>query len=166
MTTTEQCKVCAHPDRAEIEAAIVGGLSNVQAGKRWGVSKDSIRRHKDGHLSPALRAVAAGRETAGAVKALDRLEALYAQASSVLEAANSEGKASLSLAAIKELRGIVELLARLTGELDERPTVQVLNVAASPEWDALRGVVLGALRPYPEAGRAVALALTEAMPGE
>lgn len=166
MTTTGQCKVCAHPERAEIEAAIAGGMSNGAAGTRWGMSKDSVRRHKDAHLSPALRAVVAGRDSAGAVKAVDRIEALYAQASAVLEAANAEGKAALSLAAIKELRGIVELLARLTGELDERPTVQVLNVAASPEWDALRAVVLGALRPYPEAGRAVALALTEAMPGE
>lgn len=164
--TVEQCKVCAHAERPEIEAAIAGGMSNAEAGKRWGMSKDSVRRHKDAHLSPALRAVVAGRESAGAVKALDRLEALYAQASSVLDAANAEGKASLSLAAIRELRGLVELLARLTGELDERPTVQVLNVTASPEWDALRGVVLGALRAYPEAGRAVALALTEAMPGE
>lgn len=161
-----ECKVCSHPDRAAIEAAITGGLSNTQAGIRWGMSKDSVRRHKDAHLSPALRAVAAGRESAGAVKALDRLEALYAKASRVLDAAEAEGKASLSLAAIRELRGIVELLARVTGELDERPTVQVLNVAATPEWDALRGLVLAALRPYPDAGRAVALALTEAMPGE
>lgn len=161
-----KCKVCSHPDRADIEAAIAGGMSNAEAGRRWGMSREAVRRHKDAHLSPALRAVVAGRESAGAVKALDRLEALYAKASSVLDAAEAEGKASLSLAAIRELRGIVELLARVTGELDERPTVQVLNVAASPEWDALRGVVLGALRPFPDAGRAVALALTEAMPGE
>jgi len=153
------CKVCMHPDRPDIDAALVTGITNVDAAKRWGMSRDSIRRHRDAHLSPALQAVAAHRETAGAKTALERMEALYEKASAVLDAASEEGKASLSLAAIRELRGIVELLAKLTGELDDRPQVQVLNVTASPEWDALRGVVLSALRPYPEAGRAVALAL-------
>lgn len=163
---TARCTVCNHEQRADIDAALAGGTSDAEIGRRFGPSKDAVRRHRLAHLSAALKAVQQDRETAGAARAVDRIEDLYGKASRVLDAAEAEGKASLSLAAIKELRGLVELLAKLTGELDERPTVQVLNVAASPEWDALRGVVLGALRAYPEAGRAVALALTEAMPGE
>ena len=153
------CRVCDHTERPDVDAAIVSGLSDPKVAKQFGISKDSVRRHRISHLSPALQALAVEREKEGARTALDRMEALYEKASAVLEAANADGKPSLSLAAIRELRGIVELLAKLNGELDDRPTVQVLNVTASPEWDALRGVVLTALRPYPEAGRAVALAL-------
>ncbi|WP_104177652.1 hypothetical protein [Cryobacterium sp. Y50] len=160
-----RCKVCQHHDRAEIDRQLVSGLTNTGAVDKWGFSKDSVRRHRQSHLSPALRAAVSRRETAGAVKALDRVEALHGKAMGVLEAAEADGKASLSLAAIRELRGIVELLAKLTGELDERPTVQVLNVTASPEWVQVRGALMQALAPYPDAAQAVAGALAEGVPG-
>lgn len=156
-----RCKVCAHPERPQIDAAIASGMNNSVAAEKWGLSKDGVRRHRASHLSLALMAVTAQRETGGAVKAIDRAEALYSKAEGLLEAAQSEGKASLSLAAIRELRGIVELLAKLTGELDERPTVQVLNVTTSPEWAQVRTVLLVALSAYPEAHVTVAAALQE-----
>jgi hypothetical protein len=93
------------------------------------------------------------------VRAVDRAEHLYAKAEAILSAAQADGNAGLSLSALRELRGIVELLAKLSGELDERPTVQVLNVSTSPEWGELRGLILGALRPFPEAAQAVAGAI-------
>lgn len=55
----------------------------------------------------------------------------------------------------------MELLAKLTGELDERPQVNVLNVSASPEWLGIQSSMLEALAPYPEARTAVAGALTD-----
>lgn len=154
-----RCGGCAHPEREALDAALVSGQTDTAVAERFGLTRDAVGRHRRGHLSPALKAVAAERETAGARTALDRLEALHDRAERVLAAAEAEGKAALSLQAIRELRSTVELIAKLTGELDDRPQVQVLNVTASPEWDALRGVVLTALRPFPDAGRAVALAL-------
>lgn len=158
-TADPRCTICHHDQHQEIDAALASGNSMASVSRRFEVSPDAVRRHRIKHLSAALKTVAAERETAGARTALDRLEALHDRAERVLAAAEAEGKASLSLQAIRELRSTVELIARLTGELDERPTVQVLNVTASAEWDALRGVVLSALRPFPDAGRAVALAL-------
>jgi len=79
----------------------------------------------------------------------------------VLASAEAEGKAALSLAAIRELRGLVELLAKITGELDDRPQVQIVNVTTSPEWLQVRGALMGALRPYPDAARAVAGSLAQ-----
>jgi hypothetical protein len=154
-----RCKVCTHPDRPEIDADLAGGQSNLAVADAYGLSKDSVRRHRASHLSPSLKAVAAKRETAGAVKAIDRVEDLYARASGILEAATTDGQAGVSLAAVRELRGLVELLAKLTGELDERPQVQILNVSTSPEWGEIRGRLLGALTPYPDAAAAVARAL-------
>ncbi len=120
------------------------------------VSKDALSRHRE-HISPALaRLAVAEREGAGALSAAVRLEELYGRASSVLSSAEAEGKASLSLAAIRELRGLVELLAKITGELDERPQVQILNLSAAPEWLQVRGALMAALQPYPDAAQAVA----------
>jgi len=40
-----------------------------------------------------------------------------------------------ALSGIREARGNVELLAKLRGELDERP---VVNILVAPQWIALR----------------------------
>ncbi|WP_062385925.1 hypothetical protein [Demequina iriomotensis] len=154
-----RCKVCTHPERGLIEKDITSGMSNTRVASHWGMSKDSVMRHKRAHLSAALKGVIARRDTESGTRALDRLEGLYGRAEGILDAATEEGKASMSLAAIKELRGIVELLAKLTGELDERPTVQVLNVSTSPEWLATRDTLMRALMPFPDAAQAVAQAL-------
>lgn len=161
MNGDPRCKACVHPERTSIDADLAGGETNIAVAARYGLSKDSIRRHKDKHLSESLKAVQARREAEGATTAIDRMERLYDKAQGILTLAEAQGKAALSLAALKELRGIVELLAKLSGELDERPTVQVLNVQASPEWAVLRGVILAALRPFPEASQAVAGALEQ-----
>jgi hypothetical protein len=62
----------------------------------------------------------------------------------------------MALSAIREARGNLELLAKLLGELDERP---MLNLNISPEWLELRAVIVEALEPYSEARGAVLSAL-------
>lgn len=153
------CTVCAHPERKAIDEALIVGTPLREITRRWGVSKDAASRHRK-HVSPALsRVVSRRRADAGPRSALDRLEELYGRANVVLTAAEREGQASLSLAAIRELRSIVEMLAKITGELDDRPQVAILNVHATPEWLATRDAMLGALAPYPEAAQAVAARL-------
>lgn len=156
-----RCKVCSHQDRPEIDRQLVAGLSNSGAGEKFGMSRDSVRRHRERHLSPALKAVATRRETQGVVKAADRAEELYGKAQGILESAEEAGQGQLALGAIKELRATVELLAKLSGELDERPTVNVLNVSSSPEWLQIQSAMMQALQPYPDARVAVAGTLAD-----
>lgn len=158
-----KCRVCTHPERPEIDRQLAAGTSNPGIAAKYGMSRDSVRRHRDRHLSPALKAVATRRETQGAVKAADRAEQLYGKAEAILEAAEDAGQGQLALGAIKELRATVELLAKLSGELDERPQVNVVNVSASPEWLAIQSAMLEALASFPDARVAVAGAL-ESMP--
>ena len=47
---------------------------------------------------------------------------------------------------------MIELLAKLTGELDDKPEV---NIVLSPQWLTIRGAILEALEPFPEARVAV-----------
>jgi hypothetical protein len=56
------------------------------------------------------------------------------------------------------MRQALETIARITGEIDERPTT-VINLATSEEWIEVQTDILTALAPYPDARRAVAAAL-------
>lgn len=158
------CTVCPHPDRQAIDEALVLGTSMTQLATTYELSKDAIRRHRTAHLSSALRKVAEARQTGGSVKAIDRLEDLLQRAESLLAIAEAKGDVRNATAVIGQLRGIVELLAKLTGELDERPQIAVINVATSAEWLALRSAVLGALDPFPDARHAVASRILELEP--
>jgi len=62
----------------------------------------------------------------------------------------------LVLKTAQQLTGQTQLLAKLLGQLDERPQV---NVLMAPEWLQVRAALLMALAPHPEARRAVAAAL-------
>lgn len=155
------CKVCQHIERPEIDRQLASGGTNRGIGEKYGISKDSVRRHRERHLAPALKSVSTRRETQGAVRASDRAEDLYQKASRILETAEDAGQGALALSAIKELRATVELLAKLSGELDERPQVNIVNVQQSPEWLAIQAQMMQALTAYPDARIAVAGALEE-----
>ncbi len=62
----------------------------------------------------------------------------------------------LVLKTAQQLTGQTQLLAKLLGQLDERPQV---NVLMAPEWLQVRAALLTALAPYAEARQAVAAAL-------
>lgn len=156
-----RCTGCGHVDRPALdEAMTLEPTRNAAIAERFGLSRDAVRRHRE-HLSPALKAAITRREKVGPRKALDRLEELYDSARAILEAATADGKPTMALGAIKELRGIVETLAKVTGELDESPRVQVVNLQTSPEWQQIRAVLVSALAPFPEAAQVVSGRLLE-----
>ena len=71
------------------------------------------------------------------------------------------------MGAIREARGNLELLGKLTGELRERgiqpaPQNTVNVLVTSPEWLKIRNVIARALQPFPEARAAVVEALRDA----
>ena len=109
-------------------------------------------------------AVQRRREQRGAETLVDRVERLYTRASRILDAAEADGHATVALSAVRELRGIVETLGRLTGELDDRPQVNVLNLVQSGDWQVARSRLLIALEPWPEARAAAAAALVDLDP--
>lgn len=148
------CTVCVHKDRDSIDDDLVRGVAYRDLTKRYGVSISALSRHRADHVSTALAKLQGDeRRRAGAL--LDRLEDLEDRARRILDAAESEGRPGVSLQAIRELRSILELAARITGVLDER-SQQVVNVLVAPEWLALRGAIFDALAEHPEARIAVA----------
>jgi hypothetical protein len=90
---------------------------------------------------------------------MGKASALEVDARRLLSKAEAEGELRTSVAAVREVIRIVELLAKLSGELKEQATV---NVLVLPEWHEIRTRILDALAPYPEARLAVARALSPA----
>jgi len=87
---------------------------------------------------------------------LDQVGDLQRRALAILDRAEEAGELKTALSAIREARGNLELLAKLLGELDERP---VVNLNVSPEWLELRTVIVGALEPHPDARESVLRAI-------
>jgi hypothetical protein len=151
--------VCEHPGRESVDKALVGGASNRSVASLYDVSEAAVRRHKANHLPAKLAMAQAAEEVAEADNLLDQVKGLQARAYALLDKAEAAGELRTALSAIREARGNLELLAKLLGELDERP---VVNLHVSPEWLELRAVLVTALAPHPEALVAVVGALSEA----
>jgi hypothetical protein len=150
------CTVCTHPDREAIDEALVVGASNRAVASKCDVSEAAVRRHKGNHLPARLVMAEKAAEVAHADDLLAQVRDLQGRALAILDRAEESGEWRTALSAIREARGNLELLAKLLGELDERP---VLNLNVSPEWLELRAVIVGALEPHSEARDAVLNAL-------
>src|SRR3712207_9430279 len=115
------CTLCEHPRREEIDRALVGDSSNLSISSLFGVSESAVRRHKANHLPAKLVMAQAAEEVAQADDLLEQVRDLQGRALAILGKAESAGDLRTALGAIREARGNLELLAKLLGELDERP---------------------------------------------
>ncbi len=170
-TMPQVCTVCRSPDRGAIDELLVGAKASFRdIAARFFVSTGALQRHKEKHVPAALaKAVEAG-EAARADSLLDQVRVLQARSSrlwteaeTILEQAKGAADLRLALMAIREAsavnrdaRGHVELLAKLLGELQDGP---VINIYASAEWIQIQTVIVAALEPFPTAHLAVVDAL-------
>jgi hypothetical protein len=150
------CTVCEHPSREAIDRALVGDTSNRSLASLYDVSEAAVRRHKANHLPAKLVMAEQAAEIAEADNLLSQVRDLQSRTLAILEAAEASKQHRTALSAIREARSNLELLAKLLGELDDSPTV---NILVSPEWLELRAVIVGALEPYSEARGAVLRAI-------
>jgi hypothetical protein len=154
------CTVCAHGERAAIDAALAAGEAVRTVASRYvPLSKTAVQRHKDEHMTEMLRKARQAREGATDEHALDvvkQLKAINGASLQILHEARQGQDPQTALKAVDRIQRQIELQAKLLGDLDDRPQV---NVIVSPEWVSIRGEILVALRPYPEARQAVAARL-------
>ncbi len=156
------CTVCEHPKREKIDRALVGETSNLSVSSLFGVSESAVRRHKANHLPATLAKAHEAGEAARGDDLLADVRDLQDRTLTILQAAEDAKEHRIALSAIREARSNLELLARLLGELSDRPQI---NLLISPEWLQLRTVIVGALQPHQDALGAVLGALEEAESG-
>lgn len=152
------CTVCSHPSRESIDRALVEGTPNRRIASQHDLTERAVRNHKANHLPATLAKAREAEEIANADDLLSDVRSLQARTLAILEAAEGAREHRTALSAIREARSNLELLAKLLGELDDSPTV---NVLVSPQWIKIRTVLLEVLTAYPEARSAVAGRLLE-----
>jgi hypothetical protein len=152
------CTVCRHPQVDEINEAAARGVPSRTISDRFGPKRSAIMRHAAAHLPVGVIEKARAVELVRAEDLLGQLAELQASALAVLAKAESIGDLRAATGAIGQARGNLELIAKLIGELREAPTVSLI---IAPEWLDMRGAILLALGPFPEARLAVAAALRQ-----
>ena len=157
----QPCSICIHPEREAIDAALVAGVPNRRIAAQYGMGETSVRRHKDAHIPPLV----AQAHDAAVVFSADALTAqitgLLARGFAILDKSERGDSITDMCAAMREVRGVLTLIAKITGEIETQPTINIIQM---PEWIEIQTVILRALAPFPEARIAVADALEVSEP--
>jgi hypothetical protein len=84
-------------------------------------------------LRPERSSTAAGLESHEVSNLIGQLYDVVQEAMQILKRAVNRGDHRTALAAMPEICRIVELIAKLDGKLDEKPTSNILNVNIGPD---------------------------------
>jgi len=153
------CSICTHAQREEIDRALAAGrTANTVLSSQFAVTEQALRRHKEKHLPAQLVKAQEAREVAQADDLLAQVKRLQIVTMNILRIAYDAQDLRTALQAVGQARQNLELVGRIVGEL-EAERVQVAVLVQSPDWQRVRGVILDALAPYPDARLAVVEAL-------
>ena len=142
------CTICTHDEVHAINVALVHRDAYRHIASRYEVSTGALQRHAREHLPELLVKASEAVEVAKAGDLLGEVRSLQARTLAILEATEETEDYRTALAAIREARGNLELLGRVTRELESTPTI---NLYLNPQWLELRAVIVGALESHPEA---------------
>jgi hypothetical protein len=147
--------------------AIASALGRRRIAERFHVSPDAVQRHSQNHLTPELKAALVLKliqregdvrgclleEGAGTVEAIRAIRApLFGRFLAAVDIGDDRSAAALA----GRLHEGLTLSARLTGQLVPAAGTTIQNIVLSADYITLRSSLLAALRPFPEAARAVA----------
>ncbi len=156
------CTVCTHDERHAINVALVHREPYRRIAARFDVSTTALQRHSQDHLPQLLVEASRSLEQHEGLDVVKQLKAANSVVWEVLQDARTSGEPETVLRAVDRVQKQIELQARLLGDLDERP---VVNLNLSPEWLELRTVIVGALGAHPDARGAVLRAIEAAGDG-
>jgi hypothetical protein len=127
------CTICNHSFCNEINQAIVNGQTHRAIARRFAVSKAAIQRHAKNHIPKHLAKAVNAKEIQDADSIVDSIIHLETSTRRIQESAETHKDFKIALAAIREQSRLLELKARLLGELrpqeSSRATVnQIENV--------------------------------------
>jgi len=133
------CKICKRSDRFEIDKKIAAGISYRKIAAEYGLSLGPISRHKR-HVGQAIVTAYQAEKAEHGRDLLDRVEGAIAQAQGLLETAKGEKSYPSAVAALNSILRALELIARLTGQLNPGTGVSVhinqqINVSGSYDDD-------------------------------
>jgi len=111
------CTVCSDPKVAEIDAALIGTEPYRSVAKRFNVSPGAVFRHQKTHLPATLLKAKDAADMVAGDTLMGQVEDLKSMARRLGKKAEDAGDLRGALAAVRELVRIVDLVAKLTGQI-------------------------------------------------
>jgi hypothetical protein len=125
------CTICGHPHRYDMERMVCSGISVPKAAAKYGVTRDSLRRHViNGHVSKHIQKARDKLETEHVRTMLEKLSDLEDMALDTIQKARSKKDLKSTCSAIREYRSTLELSGKITGEY--RPGVDITGKDGGP----------------------------------
>ena len=98
-----KCSICTHPDRGEIEAAILNGTSFRNITKRYGMSIGAISRHQNDHMNNAIAEVAKETRRMSAESLLDQIQSAFDRIEAITRRAEKAQQDDRALRGLREI---------------------------------------------------------------
>jgi hypothetical protein len=130
-----------------------GSESEREIASRFDVTQAAVDRHRRNHLRPYLAELIREDPELAELNPLAEIKALYFRVRRLLDMAEDANDWPAIRAFHSEARRDLELLAKIVGDIDDSPKI---NILIAPD---VQQVIIDALSPYPEARLAVADAL-------
>jgi len=127
---SQVCSICRHDQQAEMDQSLVSGISLRNIAEQFGTSPTALHRHKR-HLPQHLTVAKEAAQVADADVLLDSVKQLLEDAQRITAQAKQAKQLDTALRGIREMRGLLELMGRLSGELTQRTNIAIGVNAAS-----------------------------------
>ena len=151
------CFICRHSERQAIEKAIIERVPYREIGERYGFSTNAVSGHKR-HMAEKIAAGQKAIDVSAASVLLEECQAMKRKSLQLMAKAEKAKDIKTAIAALRAQKDIVELLAKVCGELY---SVKSINVTMSPQWLSLKKTIVLSLENFPEAREALVAAITQ-----
>jgi hypothetical protein len=141
---TRTCTVCNHKDIEEINKLLFCSGSYRDIARQFGLSKDALARHKEGHIPEVLSKSNDIKEIVNADSLLSKLQEEAVFVREMRDSAKEGGDIELALKAVDRALKCIDLYAKVSGLIQEQPTV---NITLAAEWIEVRTIMMTALDP-------------------
>lgn len=112
------CHCCTNSQRLLIDRQLVEGVSIAQVSRSFGIPYNSVFNHKS-HISRQLTQVLARQETIHNFNLLEKIDQIILRAEDLFQRNYDKGRDGLALKALAESRNTVELLAKISFQLEQ-----------------------------------------------
>ena len=154
---SRRCAICSHPQRMEIEREIIRGASRAEISRTYKMSTTAVYRHETNHKPQLLVKARDVATIASADVLIAELKGLKDTAEEIMLQCKEDKNYRAALYAIQQLKGLIELCAKLAGELKSTH----VSITVNAEWISLKTVIFGVLEDFPDAKHALIEALRQ-----
>lgn len=143
-----KCTVCTHKKRNEIETDILNNVPFRDISSKYNVGRMPVQRHKkNGHIAESLIKAHEINKIVNADDLVIKILHLQKETLIVLAEAKEEKNHNTILAAVGKASGLIELQAKLLGQLQE---TKVINIYVQPAFIKMQSIILSELDKFPD----------------